>query len=138
VGPDTEFCRSKMDAMTNKIHGILGKRVDASTLIEVTIALIIISMIFGFATVIFLNVQRTGFSVSKVSNYIVLDEVWAKMNAGGDFTSKEYQVANGTIFQSVEQHPENEHLFVIRLELRNQEGKVLAEKKYIKYDIATH
>jgi len=112
---------------------IAGKytRVRSSTLIEVTTALIIISVVFVLALNIFMNVQRSGLSARKLSCQMMLDEVYL-----GSVREKKYPPRHETfgdivVYQEVK--PREYGLLQIMLEARDQEGKVLAEQKHLLY-----
>lgn len=40
---------------------------------------------------------------------------------------------DATVYQSITVHPANRALVMIHLEARSQEGKILAEKKFLRY-----
>jgi hypothetical protein len=111
---------------------VLSTRLRASSLIEVTVALVIISMIFTMALVIYLNVQRSGFSGRKLQNSVLLDEAYNELMKTREFKSKESRYDDVTLFQSVERNDSG--LVLLRFEIRNEDGKLLSERKYLVYD----
>lgn len=112
---------------------IVGMRVRASSLIEVITALVILSLLFGLAITIYLNVQRAGLSSAKTYYYMMLDEAYYNVKKPEDLADKEYLFEEVVIYQTVQQHPESAELKVIHLEARSTEGKVLAIRKHLKY-----
>jgi Tfp pilus assembly protein PilV len=111
----------------------LRSYVRASTLIEVTVALVIISMVFSLAIMIYLNIQRTGFSSTKLMYAMMLEEAYSSTQRLSDFTTKEYDYEDIIIYQQIERHAVNSELTIVHLEARNKEGKLLVEKKHLFY-----
>lgn len=108
-------------------------RLKASSLIEVTVALVIISLIFTVAITIYLNVQRSGFSTGKLMHNVLLDDAYNQAVTSKKFVDKEIQYKDVTVFQSVIRKDDNKNLVTLRLELRNTDGVLLGERKYILY-----
>jgi len=108
-------------------------RLKASSLIEVTVALVIISMIFTIAITIYLNVQRSGFSTGKLLHNVMLDDAYNETMKARDYTSKEIQYDEVTLFRDVKRSDLNKNLIMLKLELRNTDGALLAERKYLLY-----
>jgi hypothetical protein len=119
-----------MAGMTNFF---VRSRLRASSMIEVTTALIIISVIFSLAISIYLNVQRSGFSSGKIMYAMMLDEVYSVMEETGDTENREFVYDEVSIYQETSMHPSNPSLLIVRIGARNAEGKLLIEKKYLKY-----
>jgi Tfp pilus assembly protein PilV len=59
--------------------GIINHRVNGSTLIEVITALVIISMIFVFATLTYINIQRADTSARSLRYQMMIDNVYANL-----------------------------------------------------------
>lgn len=113
-------------------RNVIGVKVQSSTLIEVTTALVIISMVFSMAIVIYVNVQRSGFSAKGVSSMMMIDEVYAESVRTKTFKEREVQFENIAIYQQVTRQNKPDVLLV-RLEARDQNGKLVAEKKHLVY-----
>jgi hypothetical protein len=112
----------------------INVRVKASTLVEVTISLVIITMIFSIAMVIYLNIQSSGFSNVKLLNKALLDEAYAQVIKSKDFEKKEeIDYDHFILIRSSSRHPQNENMVILLFEIRNDEGKLLAERKHLLY-----
>jgi len=108
-------------------------RVKASSLVEVTTALIIISVIFGLAIITYLNVQRTDYSTAKLTYQLILDELPAEIDLTVGQENAETIIDDVSVLRTITKHPSNESLYVIHVEARTMEGKLLGERKYLKY-----
>lgn len=109
-------------------------KVRASTLIETITALIIISMVFGFATLIYLNVQRSALSSKKISSQIMIDQIYNNIRFDNEMLPlTEHDFNDLTVYQFANKHPESGSLVVLRYEARDKTGKLLLETKKIVY-----
>jgi hypothetical protein len=108
-------------------------KVPASTLIEVTTAMVIISMIFTVAITVYLNVQKASFSSQKLSSLILLDRISAQLKKSGTADSKQFEIDEFVVVQAIEQHPSFIDLTMVNLEIRSGAGKLLAQKKWVMY-----
>ncbi|MBT1705382.1 hypothetical protein [Chryseosolibacter indicus] len=107
-------------------------RVKCSSLIEVIIALIIISVIFSLSITIYLNLQRTGWSMSKLQHQILMDKVYNELRFGQ--TDAEIKMDEVIVYINVKPHSSIDALKIIHLEVRTEEGKLVAEKKHLVYE----
>lgn len=110
---------------------IWSHRVRSSSIIEVTTAMIIISMVFGLAIIIYLNLQRTGVSSQRLSARIKLETVFSETNRLKKFETREVDFENIVIYQKVERAGNG--LLNIVLEARDEQGKLIAEQKHFIY-----
>jgi hypothetical protein len=120
-----------MAKVNGNIERLICARASASSLIEVTVALIIITMITGFAIMIYLNVQRTGFSTAEIKYNAVLEENYLHAIESSNFQSEELVDNDVVISKVVQPHPSNQRLFILLYEVKNRTGQVLAQKKYL-------
>jgi hypothetical protein len=116
-----------------ELKRMLSLRLQSSSLIEVTVSLIIISIIFSLSITIYLNVQRSGFSSSKLVYNVLLDDAYNGAIKAKDFSNKEFEYEDFTLFQIISSSGENENLKVLRFEVRNKKGQLLGERKYLLY-----
>jgi competence protein ComGF len=108
-------------------------RVRASSLIEVITALIIISIIFTIAIMVYLNVQRSGFSSRRLTGELLINEVLVKTLKDKRFDTTETNSDDITVYQDVTAHKTVAHLKVLTLEARDINGKLVAERKRLIY-----
>jgi hypothetical protein len=90
-------------------------------------------MIFSISIAIYLNVQRSGFSAKKFEYSVMLDEAYNEAMKIKDFSDKEFQYEDVTLFQTFTVSNQNVNLRVLRFEVRNKSGELLGEKKYLLY-----
>lgn len=110
---------------------IWSHRVRSSSIIEVTTAMIIISMVFGLAIIIYLNLQRTGISSQRLSARIKLEAVFSETNKQKKFETRQVDFDNIIIYQKVERTENG--LLNVALEARDEQGKLIAEQKHFVY-----
>jgi hypothetical protein len=116
---------------TVSLKKILTKRLPASSILEVTTAMIIISMVFGLAIIIYLNIQRSGVSSLKLSSRIKLEAVFSETNRLKKFESREVRFEDIIVYQEIEHNSEG--LLSIKLEARDEQGKLIAQQKHLIY-----
>lgn len=122
---------------TLKRYSLLLPRLRASSLIEVIAAMLILSMVFGLAIVIYLNVQRSGVSARKLTCLVRLEAAFAETEQQQNYTSREWQYDDLTVYQEVKQ--DSVGLTVVILEGRDPTGKLIATQKHMVYaPAATH
>ncbi|HYF68574.1 MAG TPA: hypothetical protein VD884_10575 [Ohtaekwangia sp.] len=112
---------------------MIGSRLKGSSLIEVTVALVIITLVFSLAMVIYLNVQRSGLYAFKLSCEMMLNEVYTNTVRSEDYQNKEVTYDEVFIYQEVKTYPGSGNLLLITLEAREPGGKMIAERKHLVY-----
>src|SRR5688500_8721784 len=108
--------------MDRIVHHMVKKRVKASSLIEVITALVIISIIFTIAIMIYLNVQRSGFSSRRVLGEIMINEVLVKTLQDKQFDGAEITANEITVYRDVTVHKTSPNLTVLTFEARDGNG----------------
>ena len=111
----------------------MTRRIRSSSLIEVTTALVILSMVFGLAIVIYLNVQRSGVSSRKLVCTALLEKTYAEVKASGNYDSREFAYDEITVYLTAIPHGESPELRILALEARDAGGKLLAQQKHLLY-----
>jgi hypothetical protein len=122
---------SKVDRM-NKRPSIVRK-VKASSLIEVIVALIIITLIFSFAMTIYLNVQRANFNSLKLTCQMRMSEVFSVSVKTNSYQNREVSYDELVVHQEVRPHSQSANLLIVTLEGRDPNGKIIAEQKHLVY-----
>ena len=111
---------------------LLRVTVRASSLIEVITAMVIISMVFSMASVIFLNVQKTGLSKRKLEAMMILDETFTESVRTNQYVTREVSYTDEIrIYQEVRPSRLSNLLLVVVLEARDRDGKLVAEQKHL-------
>lgn len=108
-------------------------KVRSSSLVEVTTALVIISMVFGLAMIIYMNVHRTGFSSQKLACEILMNDMYNSTAQSRQYLSKEQHYGDIVIYQEVRPYSDGKDLLLIQLEARDPGGKLIAMQRHIIY-----
>lgn len=119
-----------MDSRVKKIGNV---RVRASSLVEVTTAIVVISMVFSLAIMIYLNVQKSGLTAQRMAGVYKIDDVLTETIKTGMYQSRQVSFDTHTVYQDVAVSPDVPGLLVVRLEARDENGKVVAERKRLFY-----
>jgi len=118
----------------------ISTRTKASSIVEVTTAMVIISIVFAASTIIYLQAQRSVLNWQKLSASVSLDNLYAEMQSRGQIPVDREIVISGelTISKEVMSSVHSDKLWVLRLQAHAESGVQLAEKKYlfVKYENA--
>lgn len=123
-------CYRTMDTM--KSTPFFQRRVAASSIVEVTTALVIISMVFSLAIIIYLNVQRSGSSFLKTDSIMMIEDVFAETTILKKYENKTVKFEDITVYQEVSSSDQPD-LLIVRLEARDEQGKLIAEQNHLVY-----
>jgi hypothetical protein len=119
-----------MGSMKSKFFGY---RVKASSLLEVTIALIIISIVFTLASSIYGSVQKSLINSTKLNADIMLTSLHAQTVKAGDFTDLEFESGELVLQRFVLQRTDISGLREIRYVAKLLSGKIIREEKHLVY-----
>ncbi|OFY26027.1 MAG: hypothetical protein A2275_05835 [Bacteroidetes bacterium RIFOXYA12_FULL_35_11] len=107
----------------------LNKKLHASTLIEVLIAMVIIVVVFGIANMIFLNIQKSTNTGIKIAASLELDKIAAETHRNFTYMDEEYKLDRFTIIKKVSNYNKAEELRQLNFEVLDAEGKIILERK---------
>lgn len=116
--------------LRNSVRSIFFKRLRASSMIETITAMLIIMMVFGFATIIFLHVYRTGNMSQRMEAAIKLQDVWAMTKHQKEFTDREWIDDDFSVVRKVLPYSGSERLVLIQIEVYRKETS-LALRKFL-------
>jgi len=106
---------------------ILGKRVNASSVLEVVISMVIIIVVFDIAMMIYTNITRQSLSGQKIKAQAVLGSM-LKYIDGSNSNSYQQSVVDGfTIERSVKHYAGNDKLLEVDLKAYDGNHLLLAE-----------
>ena len=111
----------------------LGRPLNSSTILEVTVALVIISLVFSMALIIYLRIQKNTTYSLKLAVEMMMEEVFIESRNSGKMTTREISIGNVTVYQEVSPYLQSPDLVMVRLEARTEKGKLLCEKKHLVY-----
>jgi Tfp pilus assembly protein PilE len=108
-------------------------KIQASSLVEVITALVIISVIFSIAIMVYLNVHRSGFSSRRLVGALLINEVLVNTLQEKRYQQVTITIDDFTIYQDIVSYKSASNLKVIILEARDVNGKLVAERKRLVY-----
>lgn len=106
----------------------LNHRLKASTLMESLIAMIIIVVSFGVATLIYSNVLDSDKQRLQLKAILVLNQEAIETKTEKTFLDSEKQIGDWTIKKTVEKYPQTEILYAIGLSVIDKNGKIIATR----------
>lgn len=106
----------------------LNHRLKASTLMESLIAMIIIVVCFGVATMIYSNVLDSDKQRQQLKAILVLNEEAIEMKKAKTFLDAEKQISDWVIKKIVKKYPNTENLYTISLSVIDRNGKIIAKR----------
>jgi type II secretory pathway pseudopilin PulG len=89
--------------------------VNASTILEVVIAMVLIVVVFSIAMMIFANVTSSSLSVKKIRAQAVLHEALLNAEKKGDSTSLSLNIEDFRIEQAIKPYHQTNQLYEIHL-----------------------
>jgi len=93
-----------------------ASKVQASTILEVIIAMVVIMLVFGIAMMIFTNITRSSLSVKKIQAQAILNETELSLEKIKDDTGHIVAVSGDfRIDQTIKNYNGNKSLFEIDL-----------------------
>jgi type II secretory pathway pseudopilin PulG len=105
----------------------MQKKLKASTIIEVLIAMILIIVVFGIAMMIFTNVVNSGLSVKKIRAEALLQQALLSAERSDNLVSQSVPVDDFTIVEEVKAYNGNTALTDIHLTALDQNQQKVAE-----------
>jgi len=118
------------------IHKIVGARVRSSSILEVSVALVILSLAFGVFMMIYMNILAGSFYLQKLKYEGKLGMIYRETLKSKDFTDRTEEDGMVRIFRKVAPYKNNNDIMAIELKAIDQGGKVLAESKFLYYYVS--
>lgn len=91
------------------------KKVEASTLVEAIIAMLIITIAFSMALVLMLNLSKNSNNSLKTKAYILANDVLVKTKSENTYFDQEFEYGNITIKKTIVEYENNEELFQLNV-----------------------
>jgi hypothetical protein len=105
----------------------INMRVNASTVLEVIVSMIIIIAVFGIAMMIYANVTRMSLSAQRIKAQAVLSQIMKDLNEAELSSTQESVVGDFTIERSIKPYAENSKLLEVDLKAYDKNHLPLAE-----------
>lgn len=106
----------------------LNYHLKAATLVESLIAMVIIIVTLGIATMIYSNVLDSDKQRKQLKAMFLLNQEFIKTKAEKTFLDSEEQVNDWNIKKTVERFNETENLYRLSIKAVDQEGRIIAIK----------
>lgn len=110
-----------MDALNHKLK--------AASLLETILALVITMLVFGIASMVYVNVLKSGITLSALTARQKLEVLAEETKRSKTFVSETVKEEGYTIEKSIEPYQGNTSLLKMELQVIDEQGKVLAEYK---------
>ena len=107
----------------------LNKKLQASSMLEVITAMVIIMIIFAVATTMFVKVTSSGFTLEKINAQLLLNNKAIDSKLKQNFKEEETKEGEITIKQSIKPYGSNSSLILLHLEAFDNSNKKVADKK---------
>lgn len=113
---------------------VFSFKIHASSILEVTTAMVLVGIIFIISTIIYFNLiasnkSRRQIKVEHLLNHLVQESVANKL-----FLDQQYSYGTFTVFQQVSYYRQNNSLFWFQLEAQGRDGKVIARFNRLVYE----
>lgn len=112
---------------------VILKRLKASSLVEVTVSMVVMVMVFSMALIIYLNVTGAGITSPKLQLKMFLQSYAAKTKREKVFKNEELKWEQYIIRKIVLPYKGNTDLLLCTYSAYNQSEKLVAERKELVY-----
>jgi len=114
-----------------RLKNALKHKIQASSLLEVMVALVVMFTVFAISMGLYVNVISSSASLQQTTAIARLETILKQTKAKQEYIDAHIQEEGFNIDKSVKAYPGYENLIVISLKATNLENKVLAEIKAI-------
>ena len=121
-------------ATASQVMGkLLRQRLPASSLIEVTVAMVLIVMTFAFALMIYLNITATGGNLVRLQYANRLQQMAVADARNNDYLGITLEEDNATIIKEVVPYKNTAQLLLVRYTALQGTDRVLATYEHLVY-----
>ena len=111
----------------------LTRKLTASSLVEVTVGMVLISIAIGFALMIYLNVSASAPTLQSLKYQLALRAIARETEQQRVFLNQTWQEESVTIHKVVRPYPEASGTWLIELEATGADQRTLATYQTIVY-----
>lgn len=108
---------------------IIFRRLPGATIIETIVALVIILIVFGIATTVFVQVSLNSFSVRKQKAVALINEYAVTTGEQHSFFNEEVSKDGLLLKKEVVSYPGNDHIAAITFQVLDSNDQVLGNQK---------
>jgi len=106
---------------------LLIKRIQASTLVESLIAMVVVVISFGIATTVYINVLSSGEEVQKLKSMAILQKIAVEVKQDHLFLDDDLKEGEFVIEKKIVSYNGQKYLFHLKLKAFSKNSKQLAE-----------
>ncbi len=107
----------------------LISKINASTLVEVIVAMVIISSVFILSLAVFLNIGKNSNNSLKIKAALVSEDVMVYTRQNNLFVNENISMDNLDIIKEVRQYKSYKDMVLVTVEVKDKRGKSLVVKK---------
>ncbi|MBN8696075.1 MAG: hypothetical protein J0L87_06060 [Bacteroidetes bacterium] len=107
------------------------KKIKASTLVESLVAIVLIMLSMGFATLIYINVLSSDKQLDKHRAILFLNKYALEAIAKDEMFDSEITFENYLIEKKIEKYPYSDNLYLFKLALLNMDGKEIFVRRQL-------
>jgi Tfp pilus assembly protein PilV len=108
-----------------------GVKLKAASLLEVVIAMVIISIVFGVGMMTYMNILKSSFSVQQLNATLLLNKIVEETKQEQSFFDETITEENITVYKKASKYQGNDNLVLLELEVLDAENKILANRKQL-------
>jgi Tfp pilus assembly protein PilV len=110
---------------------IINRKIKASSILEVVVALVLAMIVFGISMMLFANVVRSGVSLQQLHGTLLLNDLYIRTRENKSFYDEEIKEGDNIIHKKVSKFKNMPQLVLLELEIVNPEDKKLSSRKDI-------
>lgn len=112
---------------------MINKKIQASSLVEVIVAMVILMLSFGAAILLFVKVTKSNKSLQQVQHQSLVNEFVAQTKMKRAFINRIEKHEDKLLIQNVQPYRNNHALLFLDVELRNDQDSLLFEHNELIY-----
>jgi len=109
----------------------LNTKIKASSLFETIVALTVIMIVFGIALTVFVNIMRTGNTLSEFKTSQQLEVLAKETKENKSYFNETFEEEGIVITKSIEKYKDSDELIVLIIEATDKTGRKLSSRKEI-------
>lgn len=118
----------------NNKKKIVNYKVEASSILEVTTAMILVGIIFVISSMIYFNLSTSNKSMRKLKVEHLLNHLALENITNRQYLDQQYKYETFTVHQQVTSYKKNNNLLWFQLEAIGKDGKVIATHNCLVYE----
>ena len=112
----------------------LNNKLPASSLVEVTVGMVLISLVIGFALMIYTNVLRSSSPLQRLKYQLTLQDMARQTVRQQTFSNETTTHETVAIHKTVNPYPDTEGGWLIQLEAIGPDQTIITQYQTVAYD----